>query len=97
MNTRRWLVAVLVGMSLLTERSSMAADSKSAVEACQKGKSYFDKQDYDAAIVAFTEAIRLDRKMLWHTTIGAELTGGKATLKCSFRRYGGYSAQPAIS
>ena len=58
MNTRRWLVAVLVGMAVVTVRSSIADDSKSAAEALKKGKSCFDKQDYDAAIVAFTEAIR---------------------------------------
>jgi cytochrome c-type biogenesis protein CcmH/NrfG len=31
-----------------------------AAEAVQKGKSLFDKGEYDSAIAAYTEAIRLD-------------------------------------
>ena len=38
MNIRRWWVAVLIGMFLLSVRSSAAEDSKSADEAFEKGK-----------------------------------------------------------
>ena len=31
-----------------------------AADACQKGMACLEKKDYDAAIAAFTEAIRLD-------------------------------------
>ena len=48
------------------DRSLVAAQCcgkcRSAKEAYEKGKACLDKKDYDAAIVAFTEAIRLDPK-----------------------------------
>jgi len=62
MNIRRWLAAVLVGMSLLMVRSSIGEDSKSAAEALKRGDSLGEKGDFDAAIVAYTEAIHLDGK-----------------------------------
>ena len=39
MNIRKWLVAVLVGTSLLMVRSSMAKEYKSAAEALKRGNS----------------------------------------------------------
>ena len=62
MNIRRWLVVVLVGLSVLIVRSSMGEEPKSATDALKKGDSFLKKGDHDAAISAFTEVIRLDPK-----------------------------------
>ena len=48
------LIAVLL--------SPVATRADEAKEAYEKGKSYLEKKDYDAAIAALTEAIRLDPK-----------------------------------
>ncbi len=63
MNTRRWLVAVLIGMSLLTVRSSTGEESQKATEALKRGDSLREKSDFDGAIAAYTEAIQLDPKL----------------------------------
>ena len=42
--------------------SDDAASTDPAAEAYQKGRASLDKQDYDAAIAAFTEGARLDPK-----------------------------------
>ena len=41
---------------------AVAAESKSAKEALEKGKACFDKKDYDGAVAAYSAAIRLDPK-----------------------------------
>ncbi|MGO8691612.1 MAG: tetratricopeptide repeat protein, partial [Thermoguttaceae bacterium] len=51
--------AALVAILLLP---NVAASADPAAEAGQKGRSCLSRQDYDAAIAAFTEAIRLDPK-----------------------------------
>ena len=62
MNARRWLVVMLV-VGMLTVRSSMATDSKSATEAVEKGKTSLDTGNFDKAISDLTEAIQLDPKL----------------------------------
>ncbi len=54
-----WMPA-LVGI-LLLPGAAVSADA--AKEAYEKGKTCLEKKDYDAAIAAFTEAIRLDPKL----------------------------------
>ena len=51
-----WVTA-LAGVLLLP---NIATSADAAREAYQKGISCLDKRDYDAAITAFTETIRLD-------------------------------------
>jgi hypothetical protein len=41
---------------------ALAAAAKSAADCYKQGKACFDKEDYDAAIAAYTEAIRIDPK-----------------------------------
>ena len=60
MNTCKCWTAVLVGTLLLP---NVAKSADTAAEACQKGESCLDKEDFDAAISAYTEAIRLDAKL----------------------------------
>ena len=50
-----WLIALLL-------LPNVAASADAAREACEKGKSRLEKRHYDAAVAAFTEAIRLDPK-----------------------------------
>ena len=50
------VLAVAVCMPALAQ----SADPEPAKQAVQKGKAYFDKGDFDAAIDSFSEAIRLD-------------------------------------
>ena len=57
MNTCKSWTAVLIAVSLLP---NVAASADAAKEAYEKGKASLDKREYDAAITAFTEAIRLD-------------------------------------
>ena len=63
MNVRRWLVAVLVGTTVLMVRASVADEYKSAEEALQKGKTSLDRGDFDKALSDFTQAIQLDPKL----------------------------------
>ena len=53
---------VAVSFASVTVISSVAGKPPSAAEAFSKGISLFQKQDYDAAIDAFTEAIRVNPK-----------------------------------
>ena len=55
----RFLTAAFIGLLLLP---SVAAGADATNEALQKGKASSDKGDYDAAIAAFSELIRLDPK-----------------------------------
>ena len=59
MNTFKCWVAVLIAVLLLP---NVAASADAAKEAYEKGKGCLEKKDFDAAIAAFTEAIRLDPK-----------------------------------
>ncbi len=52
-------VAVLIAV-LLLPNAAVSADL--AKDSYEKGKACLDKRDYDAAITAFTEALRLDPK-----------------------------------
>ena len=58
-NHKRWTVVLL---GLLLAVPSLAAEFKSAKEAIEKGTALLDKGNYDKAIAAFSEAIRLDPK-----------------------------------
>ena len=60
MNTRMCWSVVLVGILLLPK---VAASADAAAEACQGGKACLEKGDFNAAMVAYTEAIRLDPKL----------------------------------
>jgi len=51
MNTRRWLVVLLIGMFLLLVRSSWADDAKSAAEALKRGDSLREKGDLDGVLL----------------------------------------------
>ena len=62
MNVCRWSLAAVVAATFLLGRLSMAEDAKPAALAVEKGNALFEKGDLDAAIAAFTEAIRLDPK-----------------------------------
>ena len=62
MNTPRWLVVVLIGMSFLLVRLSRADDSKSAADALNRGEKLLIAGDLDGAIAAYSEAIRLEPK-----------------------------------
>ena len=59
MNPLKYSAAMLLAILLLPQ---VAASADPAAEACRKGQSCFEKQDYDAAIAAFTTAIRIDPK-----------------------------------
>ena len=59
MNTCKCWAAVLVVLSSLP---NTAASADAAKEAYENGLSCLEKKDYDAAITAFTEALRLDPK-----------------------------------
>src|SRR5580658_9672784 len=59
MNTFKCWAAVLIAVLLLP---NVAASADAAKEAYEKGKSCLEKKDYDAAITAFNEAIKLDNK-----------------------------------
>ncbi len=51
-------LAVVVFLAFLTVvMPSIAVEPKSAQEALQNGKSFFNKRNFDAAIAAYTEAI----------------------------------------
>jgi Flp pilus assembly protein TadD len=58
----RWTLMVLP--FVLAAPSLMASEQNSANEAIQKGKICVAKGDFDSAIAAFTEAIRLNPKCL---------------------------------
>src|SRR6516225_4448020 len=51
-----------VGLLLALAPPAAAADAGAAKTAYEKGKACLDKKDYDAALAAFDEAIRLDPK-----------------------------------
>ena len=55
------LVVSLFGLLTVTALS-VAAEPKSAKEAMQKGKTCFEKGDYEGAVTAYAEAIKLDPK-----------------------------------
>ncbi len=50
-------MVALIGVLLLP---NVAASADPAKEAFNKGKACYEKKDYDAAIIAFSEAIRLN-------------------------------------
>ena len=57
-------VSFIVLATALTAFAAPNADGpKSAREACDRGTSCLEKREYDAAITAFTEAIRLNPKL----------------------------------
>ena len=58
MNMFKCWAALLIAIMLLPN----AASADAAKDAYDKGKACLDKRDYDAAITAFTEAIRLEPK-----------------------------------
>ena len=57
MNTIKCWALSLVAVLLLP---NLAASADAAKEALENGKSFLEKKDYDSAIAAYTEAIRLD-------------------------------------
>ncbi len=57
MNTCKCWASVLIVVLLLP---NVAASADAAMEAYEKGAACLEKKDYDAAIAAFTEAIRLN-------------------------------------
>jgi hypothetical protein len=57
---RIWIVAVLVGMSIVMVRLSIADEPRSAAEAMKQGDQLREKGDLDGAIAAYTKAIELD-------------------------------------
>lgn len=57
--TKRKCWAVLIAGLLL---AGVAASADTAKDANEKGKSCLEREDFDAAVAAFTEAIRLDPK-----------------------------------
>jgi len=63
-NRLGWPIVALAGALILLgcvpAHGPSAADQKLAEEAIAKGRSSFDKADFNAAIAAFTEAIRLN-------------------------------------
>ena len=59
MKIRRCWAVVLFAF-LLAVQSSQAEEYKSAKAAVEKGNVLLDKRDFDRAIAAFTDAIRLD-------------------------------------
>ena len=59
MNTLPCWTALLIGILLLIARSAMANESKSAAEAIKRGDVLREEGDFDGAIAAYTEAIRL--------------------------------------
>lgn len=56
----RAIAAACGAVTLLAYAASVAAEPKSAKEPFVKGKSFFEKNDFDWAIAAFTEAIRFN-------------------------------------
>ena len=59
MNTRECWTVVLIAVLCLP---NVAASADAVKEAFEKGKKSLEKRDYNAAITAFTEVIRLDPK-----------------------------------
>jgi tetratricopeptide (TPR) repeat protein len=57
MNKRSCWVAVFLGLLLFADG---AAEADSAREALKKGKTCFDRGEFDSAIAALTEAVRLN-------------------------------------
>ena len=55
---KSWAVALIAFLLL----PSVAASADVAKEACEKGNAFLDKGDFDSAIAAFTEAIRMKPK-----------------------------------
>jgi len=55
----KFWTAALVAVLLLP---NVATSADAAKEACEKGKACFDRGDYDGAIVACSEVIKLDPK-----------------------------------
>ena len=53
------LVAILTVLVAILLYPVVAVSARGAAEAYQKGLSYLDRKDYNAAIAAFTEAIQL--------------------------------------
>ena len=76
MKIRKWLVAVLIGMSVLVVRLAIADENKAAGEAIKRGDLLRESanqarrrgdvpgenRDFEAAVAAYTEAIRLAPK-----------------------------------
>ena len=62
MNTCKSWTAVLIAILLLP---NVAASADAAKEAYENGKACLEKQDYDGAAAAFTEAIKLDPNDAW--------------------------------
>jgi formylglycine-generating enzyme required for sulfatase activity len=60
MTERISIATMVLSAALLGIGSSAVAQSPAAKEACDKGKAFMDKGDYDSAITLFTEAIRID-------------------------------------
>ncbi len=88
-----WLPLVVLGMSLAAA-ASWAAEvppAKGAQAAIERGKALIDKEDYPAAVTAFSEALRLDPKIV-------PAYVGRGTAYGSFqRRQSGSSArQPSL-
>ena len=55
------LLGSRVGGNLVA--ADVSANADAVAEACKKGKACLEKKDFDAAIAAYTEAIRLDPKL----------------------------------
>ena len=62
MNRCKCWATVVIAVLLLP---NVAASADAAKEAYEKGKSCLEKQDYDGAAAAFTEAIKLDPNDAW--------------------------------
>ena len=75
MNRCKCRAAALIAALLLP---SAAAGADPAAEAYQEGVTSLDKQDYDAAVTAFDEAIRLDPKNAAAHHHGVSPTGTRA-------------------
>ena len=60
----RWLLLIGLGMPLVAVSASTAETppAKTAKAAVERGNALLDKEDYPAAIAAFSEALRLDPK-----------------------------------
>ncbi len=75
MNMFKCWAGVMIAVLFLAK---VAVSADAAKEAYEKGESFLEKKDYDAAITAFTDAIRLDRKMPGHIVAVPLRTGTKA-------------------
>ncbi len=85
-NTSKYWAAMLIAVLLLP---SVAASADAAKEAYEKGKACLEKHDYDAAIDAFTEAIRLDpenAEAYWNRALAYNTKDEKAKAGEDFAR-----------